>query len=194
VFTSEYHSLFHAARTGDLNALNQLMQLVRPLLQQQVREILPRNFQARFDSSDVVQSTLGDAYAAFKMFEGVTLHEFWSWLNTIQKRNIFDLISANRRDCRNVSRESPGSIEEQVFDSREPEHFVSADEELELYWSCLKSLAEIDQHVIHLRKVDRLSYSEIAMMLQVEESTARQRFFRAEARWIEAIRNATKAN
>ena len=77
---SEYLS---AARAGDAVAMAELLEYYRPYLKLLARLWYRRQFQAKFDDSDLVQETMVIVHRDVHAFRGVTEIEFAGWLRRI---------------------------------------------------------------------------------------------------------------
>lgn len=78
----------------------------RPLLCLHVRQLqLGRLYQARFDSSDVVQETLARAVKGIDQVRGTTEAEFVRWLQTVVGSVLVDLVRAHGAAKRDPRRE-----------------------------------------------------------------------------------------
>ncbi len=188
----ECHTLFHAASQGDPIALNQLFHELRPYLRQHTHATVPPRLQARYDSSDIVQTTLEEAFVGLAQFGGLTLHEFWAWLTTIQQRNALDAITKNLRACRSVTAEVLLTNEHLGLAHEQPDQVAIAKEELERRMAALQRLRDDDQRIILLRRVEALTHAEIGQLFNIDEPTARKRYARAEARWIQELRRGVQ--
>lgn len=153
--------------------------------------MVPIRLQARFDASDVVQLTLEEAFVGIGQFAGMTVHEFWMWLGTIQRRNLLDLVSKHLRACRTVDNEVELTQEHLGVGQDSPQQMAEAREEVEMQLAALDRLSDNDRQIILLRRVEALSHAEIAQVLDIQEAAARNRWARAEARWVLEIRRAT---
>ena len=92
-----YEDLLARARGGDRSALNGLLKLYRNYLRL-LMEVQVHNHQGLpFDSSDVVQETLLDAFRDFADFRGHTDAEFLTWLRKILVHNLTDGLRHYRR-------------------------------------------------------------------------------------------------
>jgi RNA polymerase sigma factor (sigma-70 family) len=85
------------------------------------------------------------------------------------------------------------SHEQLTSPAEQPDAAIMAKEEIKRKFQALERLNETDRWLIQWRRLDDLSYTEIAQLLNIEEAAARQRFARAEARWIQEIRRASEA-
>ena len=179
--------LLAAARNGDGEALNRLFAAVRPLLAKHGRSLVPPDLRAKFDSSDVVQHTLEQAFASFGTFSGWTLDEFLAWLRQVLRRNTLDAIDLYRTGKRNAAVERPLASAGHVADVSQPDDSAISREEAEVRFRALAGLSAADRQVIELRHFQELGYSVIATRLQVSENAVRKQFSRSLARWAKAI-------
>ncbi len=75
--------LIFAARSGQSDALSQLLETHRSYLMLLARLQVDRTLQAKFDPADLVQETWLAAFEDFPTFRGMTAGEFAAWLRRI---------------------------------------------------------------------------------------------------------------
>ncbi len=96
--------LLQAARTGDGQALGQLLELYRNYLRLLARLEVGRRLQGKADPSDLVQEAFLAAHRAFVQFRGTTEGELMEWLRQILASKLVDLarryLGSRRRDVR----------------------------------------------------------------------------------------------
>src|SRR4051812_44658226 len=80
-------SLIVEARGGSTDALNQLMEVCRSCLHQEVKGSVEGKLRTKVDESDLVQNSLMKAYVNFSQFRGHTQAELFGWLLRIEENN-----------------------------------------------------------------------------------------------------------
>src|SRR5437660_3236965 len=100
----EPEHLLGLARTGDVEALGQLLRLYDNYLALLARLQIGRRLQGKVDPADLVQETFLNAHRNFPRFEGTTEGEFAGWLRQILAHNLSHLVrrycGTQRRDVR----------------------------------------------------------------------------------------------
>lgn len=86
--SSEIENLLTKARSGDEEALGELLESVRGYLHTLARQQLEPRLQARVGYSDVVSETLLEAHQGFDAFRGLSEAQWLAWLKQIQKHNV----------------------------------------------------------------------------------------------------------
>jgi RNA polymerase sigma-70 factor (ECF subfamily) len=100
--------LLARARSGDPDALGELLEHHRGYLRVIAERIIGRRLGNRLDVSDIVQQTCLSAFGKIEDFQGVDAEEFLAWLRIIHERNVKnalrDHVGAQKRS---VNRETP---------------------------------------------------------------------------------------
>jgi RNA polymerase sigma-70 factor (ECF subfamily) len=154
-------ALLNAAKSGNDDALGELIEEFRPLLRAEAMQSLAE-VQARVGASDVVQLTWWSAFRAFPRFEG-DVDAFIGWLRNIHECNIKDAVRDQHADKRAIGREvaasgvlpvAPGKITtaSQRLVRREQQEQMDA---------CLKQLPVAQREAIRLRFYEGLAVAEI---------------------------------
>src|SRR5438874_634594 len=82
------------------------LKVLAPDVLVQLNKAMPRDLQAKFDSSDIVQETLLDAHRNYAQFKGHTDQEFLRWLCGMFKNQFRNLVRRYRlTGKRQVARE-----------------------------------------------------------------------------------------
>ena len=97
--------LLHAARGGDTDAVNELMERHRESLWRMVQSRLDRAVAQRVDASDVVQDVLLEAHGRLNDFIQNGSMPFHLWLRHLAKDRMIDMHRRHRAQRRSVSRE-----------------------------------------------------------------------------------------
>ncbi len=177
------------ARSGDRVALNALLELYRNYLRL-LAQIQVHNEQGLpFDSSDLVQETMLDAFQGFPDFRGNSASEFLVWLRTILVRNLTDSLRQHTAKKRDIRRQQ--SLHELVNQSAHnihgllaasgstPSEHLSRQENVMLLADALQGLPAKYRNVIILRQLSGLTFSEIASRIGCSPHAARRWWIRA---------------
>ena len=97
--------LIARARSGDRQAREELLELLRPQLRQWAALSLNSRFGGRVDASDVTQITLLDIHEKLAQFVGNSERELLDWVRRALERNILDSIRRATAQKRSVERE-----------------------------------------------------------------------------------------
>jgi len=187
VSDDETRAVFDLAKTGNADALNQLLGLFRPALHPVGRPFVPAALQAKVASSDLVQTTLWEAFQAFPEFRGQTVPEFWAWLRAVHRNNARTAVRFHRQDTRNAGQEV--GLEGEVADAQagEPAGELMDREADALRRRAFAMLTADDQAALRLKE-SGLDYAALAGRLGVTVLAARQRCSRAMRAWLAQVR------
>jgi RNA polymerase sigma-70 factor (ECF subfamily) len=158
-------TLLSAAKSGNDDALGELIEEFRPMLRGEALQSLAE-VQARVGASDVVQLTWLSAFRGFPMFEG-DVNAFIGWLREIHDCNIKDAIRDQHADKRAIRREVPGSGLLPVA----PGKITTASQRLvrreqqEQMDACLEQLPVAQRQAIRLRFYEGLAVAEIVQQM-----------------------------
>jgi RNA polymerase sigma-70 factor, ECF subfamily len=165
--------LLRRARTGDNQALDELLGAFRQYLVALARTQLTQRIQGKADASDLAQETLLEAHQHFGAFRGTSEAEFVSWLRTIlsglvanQVRRYLGTQRRNARLERPLATESPDR-------SSEVSHGLAANvdtpsqeavdrESQKRLAAAMKQLPEHYRQVILLRHIEGRPFAEVA--------------------------------
>lgn len=166
----QQNTLLKAAKSGNDDALGELIEEFRPLLRAEAMQSLAE-VQARVGASDVVQLTWWSAFRGFPRFEG-DIDAFIGWLRNIHECNIKDAVRDQHADKRAIRREvaasgvlpvAPGKITtaSQRMVRREQQEQMDA---------CLEQLPVAQREAIRLRFYDGLAVAEIVQRMGRSET------------------------
>jgi RNA polymerase sigma-70 factor (ECF subfamily) len=189
-------SLIRAARDGQTEVLENLLEWYRDHLRVLARRALDSAIQSKTDSSDLVQETLIKAYENFPQFRGETEGELVSWLHRILAYNVADHIRRFRIGAsRTVTRER--SLDEILGQTTKIGRSLMADsqaspirqaEDQEVRVRLVAALAQLrpdHRQVIVLRSLQDLDWKQVGRHLHRSAEAARLLWNRA----IENLRN-----
>ena len=170
---------------GEHSALEELMDSHRRYLRRVVELRMDSDLRRRVDPSDVVQETHLVATQRIDDFLSRRPISFRLWLRGAALERLLMLrrrhIGAQKRSInREVSLSEQSSIMlAQRFVGERPSQVMERGELLEHVRHAVAELGERDREIILLRHVEELTNSEVAELLELDESTASQRYGRA---------------
>ncbi len=162
--------LLTAARSGDDDALGDLIENFRPMLRADAMQSL-RHVQGRIDASDVVQLTWWSAFRGFPGFEG-DIDAFIGWLRTIHERNLRDVVRDQHAEKRNIQRE----VSPSAFLPRTPARVSTPSqklvriEEQQHMEACMEKLPEAQKQALRLRYLEGLPIVQIVQQMGRSET------------------------
>jgi RNA polymerase sigma-70 factor (ECF subfamily) len=171
---------------GDRSAFDDLFAIYRPALRSFIRARLGHRLGARLDQSDVVQEVLLDVYLRLGDYLDRRPMPFRTWLWQTAYERLLKVRRHHGRARRAVDREAdwPDNSSELVVRSllgsaASPSRHLEQQEVAQRARQALDRLAEADREILFLRTVEALPHEEIACLLGIEPSAARQRYGRA---------------
>jgi RNA polymerase sigma-70 factor (ECF subfamily) len=189
-----FHDLVRRAQAGDRQAMNRVLELLRPHLEAQARRYADPA-RASASVSDLVQEVRLRAWQKIDQFRGGTTDEqtlalFRAWLGQIVQR-----LGLNAQRRRKAQRRQPpqplvplspsagegapsraGGIDP-VADGPTPSVNVRADEEARLVQAALEKIPdETDRAILRLRFFDGLSLRQTALQLGLGYDKVRDRY------------------
>lgn len=173
--------LLERARAGSDEALGALLQRCERKLVALVRLRLGPSLRRELDSSDLVQSTLVKAISHFGEFAGEDRGSLMAWLARIAENEIRDQVDFQHRQRRDVDAAVPldaGSIDVAAR-VRSALSEAVANEEAERLGAALETLEPDHREVIVLRKLEELSFKEVAARMGRSEDACRMLLARA---------------
>ena len=185
--------LVAAARRGDVDSLQQLLELYVNYLKLLATSQLDNKLRARCSPSDLVQETLFEACRDFPMFRGSSEREFVVWLRKILVNNMGRLVEQHvltqKRDVRreisleNMRRsleKSTMRLEAVLADDQEsPSSNVLRRERAVLLANHLAMLSDDHRQVVMLRNLEGLPFSEVAAKMDRSVGAVRMLWLRA---------------
>ncbi len=182
--------LLQAARGGDTNAVNELMDRHRDSLRRMVQARLDRAVAQRVDASDVVQDVLLEAHGRLTDFIQNGSMPFHLWLRHLAKDRMIDVHRRHRAQRRSVTREqhAPQSADvssafdlfAQISDQKLTPAAASIRKEIEArFLGALDQLDDVDREILLMRHCEQLGNSEVAELLGLSQPAAGMRYLRA---------------
>jgi RNA polymerase sigma-70 factor (ECF subfamily) len=173
--------LLRKARQGSREALGELYSRYGTRLLAFIRMRIGGDLRARVDSRDILQSALLKSFQRIEQFEGDTGATLMGWLMRIAENEIRDQVDYHHRQRRDADAAVPidaGGVDlaAQVR-SAFSEAVVS--EEAERLGAALRALDPDHRDVIVLRKLEELSFKEVAARMGRSEDACRMLLARA---------------
>jgi len=197
--TPEYmDSLLQAARDGSPEALGELLERFRYFLRVLAHQWRPKEFSAKFDSFDLVQSTFLFAHKHFTEFNGQDVEALLNWLAKILKSLTVNEMHFLRRRKRDATRERPLAEAAGALNASDDSLLdrLCREETRKAVRAALRHLPKTIREVLELRHIQGMSIKEIARRLHLAEDVIRerlrtsQRWFRSEWRPVHESRRA----
>ena len=194
-------------QAGDQSALGPVFEILRPRLRAAIRFQVNRRIRRREDESDILQEAYFAAANDFSRYAAAPRVPVYIWLRELVQQRLID---AHRRhiSCqkRAIGREisihgghSPASDASSTFsvanqivdDLTSPSIKASRAELRTILQAVVEKLEPIDQEIILLRHTQGMKSSEVAALLQINQSTASTRYLRALKKLKEGLSKAS---
>ncbi len=161
-FTND--ELLNRARSGDQDALGELLKRQNRLLEQMANKEVNGRLQARLSAADIVQQTCLSAIRSFEDFQGENELQFAAWLRGVHERNVKDAVRQHvHAKKRAVSAQE--SLDDAMTPSVAPQtasrKAMLAESNVQLD-QALASLPDTQAQAVRLRHLEQLSLKEIA--------------------------------
>jgi RNA polymerase sigma-70 factor (ECF subfamily) len=192
--SAETCSLLERISRGDRQALEMLLVRHRPELHSFVEVRLGTRLAARVDPSDVVQEAQLEIARRMDDFLERRPMPFHLWARKTAYARLLDLRRHHRRARRSVDREAALPDRSSLLVARplldrgpSPNQLLQAQELAERIARAVNGLTGVDQEILLMRHGEKLSFAEIACLLEIEPAAARKRFGRALLRLEQAL-------
>ncbi len=185
-------ALLIAAREGDRQAVNRLLEKHRGPVRRLVQMRLDRKVQRRVDVSDVVQEVMVEASGRLTKYLDNPAMAFHLWLRQIAWDHIIDTYRRHRVSAkRNMDREQPMSVpggnEHSTAElaihlcdpGMTPAAAATQREITKQVEAAIEKLNDQDREIVIMRHYEHLSNLEIAEVLQLNPPAASMRYLRA---------------
>jgi RNA polymerase sigma factor (sigma-70 family) len=182
-------SLLPLAARGDRQAIDILVERMRPYLRRFGRGRLPRWARSRGDTEDLVDESLIRALKHLPRFENQTIKDFRAWLHTVFR----NLVTDEKRFVGRVGvgRELPADVEDPGLS---PEEQVVEQAQASVFEQALKRLGPRDRRFIVYRLQHGCSFQELADALDKPSAdAARMTYNRALQRFQVEVKRLTSA-
>jgi RNA polymerase sigma-70 factor (ECF subfamily) len=182
--------LIRKAREGDDACRDELFGLCRSYLGVVAQAQLETWLRAKVDASDVVQQTMLEAHRDFERFGGESERQWLGWLRGILKHNMADFVrhyrgTAKRQARREVPLRDPaastmarGAPEPAAPGATPSQEVIRMDDELRVA-AALAELPDDYRQVIALRNFQRLSFNEVAEIMERSRPAVQMLWMRA---------------
>lgn len=164
--------LLARARTGDEDALGQLLNQYRDYLRLLAQRAMDGRLAGRIDASDVVQQTCLSAIRQFKEFDGASGDDLAGWLYRIHERNLVDaarhhLEAQKRTVTREADAHEPDSV--QAIELTSPSQRIMRGERAARLSRAIKGLPDDQAEAIRLKHLDGWPLAEVARRMEKTE-------------------------
>ncbi|MEC7555586.1 MAG: sigma-70 family RNA polymerase sigma factor [Planctomycetota bacterium] len=198
--------LLAAARDGDQQAVEGLMDRHRDALRKLVGHRMDRAIGRRVDASDVVQDVLLEASNRLANYLDQPALPFHLWLRQLARDRMIDMHRRHRQaQRRSVDRErslaarahsgqSSLDLAARLADAELTPVAASIRRELQLrYHEAIEELAEDDREILLMRHFEQLTNSEAAEALELSPAAAGMRHLRALRRLKDQLENSASS-
>ena len=189
--TKDSVELLSRARDGSREAMDRLFERHAGKLLALIRLRMGPSLRARLESRDVLQATLLKAFQGLDRFEGTGSSTLAAWLARIATNEIRDQAEFHGRARRDAARDVPLDDQSKAVAAQLRSvlsQLVLGEEQARLE-RALESLPEDYREVILLRRLEELSYADIAGRLGRSPDACRMLFGRAMAALTTAVGN-----
>ena len=173
--------LLREARQGSREALGELYSRYGARLLAFIRMRIGGDLRARVESRDILQAALMKSFQRLAQFEGGDGATLMGWLMRIAENEIRDQVDYQHRQRRDVSAAVPidaGGVD-LAAQARSAFSEAVVSEEAERLGAALESLDADHREVIVLRKLEELSFKEVALRMGRTEDACRMLLARA---------------
>ena len=170
--TKTCERLLAAAKTGDSNAVDQLLTAISDSLQSAARHRLGSRLQPRVDTSDVVQQSLFDVCQSLSEFRGRTAAEWHAWTRNILHHNVANEIDrhlhAQKRTVTRTQSFDEEGTEPTAFEyalrqrQSSPPQQAQDNESRQSLEMAITDLPDSQQTAIRMRYIEDMPVAEIA--------------------------------
>lgn len=192
--------LIQRAQAGDDEARGLLFARYRDRLRRMVEMRLDTRLQARLDASDVVQDAYAEVTGRLEEYLRDPKLPFFLWLRLVVGERLVKLhrhhLGTKMRDAsREVSlyrgalpAASSAALAAQLLGRHtSPSQAILRAERILRLQDALNTLDPVDREILSLRHFEELTAAETARVLEIEESAAAKRYFRALKRLKDAL-------
>lgn len=183
--SEQTEKLVALAVQGDGIALNELFAMHRAYLRRVIELRLDNDLRSRVDPSDVIQETLLEAARRIHEYLGNRAVPFRIWL---RRTAIEQMVSLRRHhilaEKRNVQKEvrfpdhSSIALAHKLLEGRASQ-ILQKKELAQQVRAAIAEMGDLDREMLLLRHVEELTNQEIAALLEIDTSTASQRYGRS---------------
>jgi RNA polymerase sigma-70 factor (ECF subfamily) len=174
------------AALANMAALGKILNDHRAELLAMLRRRLDHRLARRLDPEDVLSKAFLRAQARWPRCKEEALRQPRAWLYRLVLDCLIEEWRRHRSGCRDVELDLPYPedssvqwVEGLVDSGTTPSEAVAREELCQRMATALATLKEADREILWMRNYDRLSYREVASVLDVTEGAATVRYFRA---------------
>jgi RNA polymerase sigma-70 factor (ECF subfamily) len=167
--------LLDRCRAGDPDALEALLDRLRPYVRLLVRPRLGTRLGRRVDDSDLIQESLLRIYRGFDQFAGQSVPQFLAWIGPIVNRVVVDCgrhHGAVKRDLRREVADVEWLAHCLALELA-PDRAAMRDEAAPRLAAALERLPETHREVLEARFFDQLTFAEVGVRLGKSEGAVR---------------------
>ena len=185
-------TLLVAAKGGDSDAVNRLLERHRASLRQFVEMRLDRKVRRRVDVSDVVQDVMIEANHRLQKYLGDPVMAFHLWMRQIARDRVIDTyrrhrVSAKRSMDKEQAMFVPAGSEQSSMDlavqlcdpAMTPAAAATQRELAQQVEGVIAKLEDQDREIIIMRHYEHLTNLEISQVLQMNPPATSMRYLRA---------------
>lgn len=165
-------SLVNHAQSGDLEAMEKLLEVAHTSVSYQCRKMMPR----QEDAEDLTQEVLLAVYQKIDTLKEAKA--FWSWLHRITATHCMNALSRNHVDLQFAEDEDGHSVVDdlEVLDEHSiPDKALDNAETARMIDEIVSSLPEAQRMSTLLYYYNEMSVKEIAQIMNVPENTVKSR-------------------
>ena len=165
-------SLVNRAQSGDLEAMEKLLEVAHTSVSYQCRKMMPR----QEDAEDLTQEVLLAVYQKIDTLKEAKA--FWSWLNRITATHCMNALSRNHVDLQFAEDEDGHSVVDdlEVLDEHSiPDKALDNAETARMIDEIVSGLPEAQRMSTLLYYYNEMSVKEIAQIMNVPENTVKSR-------------------
>ena len=165
-------SLVNRAQSGDLQAMEKLLEVAHTSVSYQCRKMMPR----QEDAEDLTQEVLLAVYQKIDTLKEAKA--FWSWLNRITATHCMNALSRNHVDLQFAEDEDGHSVVDdlEVLDEHSiPDKALDNAETARMIDEIISGLPEAQRMATLLYYYNEMSVKEIAQIMNVPENTVKSR-------------------
>ncbi len=180
-----------AAREGDRQAIEGLLEQHRPKLRRMVELRLNSKLRGRVDPSDIVQEAMLQAAKGLDDYVREPRVPTYLWLRSLTQQQLLAThrfhLGTQKRDAglefavggNNVGASSVSIASFFVDEAPSPSDVIAKAEQIRILEDLIEGMQPIDREILALRHFELLGNAEVAKLLDIGETAASQRFFRA---------------
>jgi RNA polymerase sigma-70 factor (ECF subfamily) len=154
--------LLERSRAGDADALNRLLDRLRPYVRLLARPLLGPELAGKLDASDLVQESLLRVAFGLPQFDGPDVPQFLAWVGRIVAHVAASTDRHHAAGKRDRRREAAGLLAQTVAGGTTPEERAQRDEQAARLAAALERLPPAYRDIIQGRFFDGLAFTDLA--------------------------------